>query len=128
MSDWWSKKLAGEKPTTSRQSFTHPVTQVPVAAQPSTQAPVTQTPQQQQQQQPAAQPESFSEALRMGVTNGGEAARRDTMTCPACGGGYVFSRTKATGGTTVGGNAPAPRCYTCGWNGIYHQGDESNWG
>lgn len=125
MSDWWSKKLAGEKPTNSRQSFTHPVTHVPVAAQPPTQAPVTQT---AQQQQTTAQPESFSEALRMGVTNGGEAARRDTMTCPACGGGYVFSRTKATGGTTVGGNAPAPRCYTCGWNGIYHQGDESNWG
>jgi hypothetical protein len=122
MNDWWSKKLAGEKPTAPRQQFTHPVTQVPV--QPTTQAPVTQTP----QQQPAAQPESFSEALRMGVTNGGEAARRDTMTCPACGGGYVFSRTKATGGTTVGGNAPAPRCYTCGWNGIYHQGDEANWG
>ena len=123
MSELWSKKLAGVKPTDQRQIFTHPVTQVPV--QPTTQAPVTQTP---QQQQPVAQPESFSEALKMGVTNGGEAARRDTMTCPACGGGYVFSRTKATGGTTVGGNAPAPRCYTCGWNGIYHQGDEANWG
>lgn len=123
MSDWWSKKLAGEKPTVSRQQFTHPVTSVPAPAQYSTQAPITQNVQQPQQQQP----ESFSEALRMGVTNGGEATRRDTMTCPACGGGYVFSRTKATGGTTVGGNAPAPRCYTCGWNGIYHQGDEANW-
>ena len=123
MSDWWSKKLAGEKPTVSRQQFTHPVTNVPAPAQYPTQTPITQNAQQHQQQQP----ESFSEALRMGITNGGEATRRDTMTCPACGGGYVFSRTKATGGTTVGGNAPAPRCYTCGWNGIYHQGDEANW-
>jgi hypothetical protein len=120
MSDWWSKKLAGEKPTPPRQNFTHPVTSPPVHVAPQTQQPVTQN-------QPTAQPESFSEALRMGVTNGGEATRRDTMTCPACGGNYVFSRTKASGGTTVGGNAPAPRCYTCGWNGLYHQGDESSW-
>lgn len=121
MTDWWSKKLSGEKPTPPKPQFTHPVTAVPTHITPTTQQPVTQN------QQPVAQPESFSEALRMGITNGGEASRRDTMTCPACGGNYVFSRTKSTGGTTVNGNAPAPRCYTCGWNGIYHQGDETNW-
>ena len=122
MTDWWSKKLSGEKPTPQRPTFTPPVTPLTNHVSSTTQQLITQT-----SQQPTAQPESFSEALRLGVTNGGEAARRDTMTCPACGGGYVFSRTKASGGTTVAGNAPAPRCYTCGWNGIYHQGDESNW-
>jgi hypothetical protein len=122
MTDWWSKKLSGEKPTAPRPTFTPPVTPLTNHVASTTQQPITQT-----QAQPTVQPESFSEALKLGITNGGEAARRDTMTCPACGGGYVFSRTKASGGTTVAGNAPAPRCYTCGWNGIYHQGDESNW-
>lgn len=124
MSDWWSKKLAGEKPTVSKQQFTHPVTHVPAPVQQPTQAPVTQTPQPNQSVQ---QPESFSEALRMGITNGGEATRRDTMTCPACGGNYIFSRTNASGGTNINGSAPAPRCYTCGWNGKFQQGDEANW-
>lgn len=122
MSDWWSKKLAGEKPTPPRQQFTHPVTTIPVSSVPVTQHPVTQTP-----QQPEHKPESFSEALRMGITKGGEASRHDTMSCPACGGSYVFSRTDVHGGTNINGSAPAPRCYTCGWNGKFQQGDESNW-
>lgn len=120
MSDWWSKKLSGEKPTAPRPTFTQPVNPLPTHVAPSTQQPVTQTPVQ-------AQPESFSDALRMGITNGGEAARRDTMSCPACGGNYVFSRTNASGGTNINGSAPAPRCYTCGWNGKFQQGEQSNW-
>lgn len=120
MSDWWSKKLAGEKPTAPRPTYTQPVNPIPTHIAASTQQPVTQTSVQ-------AQPESFSEALKMGLTNGGEAARRDTMSCPACGGNYVFSRTNASGGTNVNGSAPAPRCYTCGWNGKYQQGDQANW-
>lgn len=124
MSDWWSKKLAGEKPTPERQRFTHPVTSVPINTIPTQQAaPIQQGVMPQQEEAP----ESFSEALRRGVTKGGEATRREVSTCPACGGSYVFSRTKSGGGTLVGGAAPAPRCYTCGWNGLYEQGDESSW-
>ena len=122
MSDWWSKKLAGEKPTAERRQFTHVPTGVPPVAP---QAPAN--PQPSQQPSPDAPSQSFSDALRRGVTNGGEAARRDTMSCPACGGNYVFSRTNAMGGTNINGSAPAPRCYTCGWNGKFQQGDQSNW-
>lgn len=118
MSDWWSKKLAGEKPVTPQQRFTHPVTPVPAP-------PTTQT--HSAPSQPAGDPESLSEALRTGNTRGGEATRRETMSCPACGGNYVFSRTTAGGGTTQNGHSPAPRCYTCGWNGRYEQGDQAKW-
>ena len=120
MSDWWSKKLAGEKPTPERPSFTHPATSLPIQATPTQPVPT-------QQPTNEAPPESFSEALRRGITKGGEATRREVSSCPACGGPYVFSRTKSGGGTLIGGNTPAPRCYTCGWNGLYEQGDESSW-
>lgn len=120
MSDWWTKKLSGEKPTPPRPSFTPPVNPVPTHITPQH---VTQT----QQVQPQQSAESLSDALRMGLTNGGEATRRDTMSCPACGGNYLFSRTTMGGGTTQNGHSPAPRCYTCGWNGRYEQGDQSKW-
>lgn len=122
MSDWWSKKLAGEKPSEGRRTFTPIPTGVPPIAPPM---PATAPQQTRPVEEPPA--ESFSEALKRGVTNGGEAARRDTMTCPACGGNYVFSRTSASGATNINGSAPAPRCYTCGWNGRFQQGEQSNW-
>jgi hypothetical protein len=120
MSDWWSKKLAGEKPTTQR-SFEHRLpSSVPVT--PPVNPTHTQAPQ-QPAQVPQQEPENLSQALRMGITKGGEGTRRDgNLTCPSCGGHYVFSRSK---GNTVGGASPAPRCYECGWNGMYDQG---NWG
>lgn len=120
MSDWWSKKLAGEKPTAPRPSYTPP--SAPIGF-PQTQSTPMVNPQQVAQ---TAQPQSFSEALRMGVTNGGERQRKDgNITCPNCGGHYVFSRGK---GNMHNGAEPAPRCYECGWNGLYDQGQSSNWG
>jgi len=123
MSDWWSKKLAGEKPTT-RPNL--PPVQAPInfpQTQPA-QAPAhVQNP--NVSMQPQHKPESFSEALRMGVTNGGEAMRKDgNLTCPECGSQYVFSRTK---GNMVAGASPAPRCYECGWNGLYDQASQGAW-
>lgn len=118
MSDWWSKKLAGEKPTTSRTNL--PPVQAPLAfpqqAQP---APVTPS------SAPVpvdSQEATLSDYLKSGQTKGGEATRRETAMCPQCGGRYVFSR----GSGIVGAN-PAPRCYECGWNGLYSQGEQSNW-
>ena len=120
MSDWWSKKLAGEKPSIDRSGLP-PVT-APVRI-PQAQSPVTPA-QPQAPQQDVAPAESFSEALQRGITNGGEARRKDNVTCPECGSGYVFSRTK---GGMVNGASPAPRCYECGWNGLYDQAQQALW-
>lgn len=119
MSDWWSKKLAGEKPTQERR-FTHPATNFPPTT-PVTTPTVTQTNTAPVDTTPAV---SFTEALQKGITNGGEATRRETQKCPSCGGGFVFTRAK---GTMVNGASPAPRCYECGWNGLYEQAEQSNW-
>lgn len=121
MSDWWSKKLSGQKPTPEKPRFSVPAS-IPTHVVP-TQSPVHTNPNPGTE----APAESLSEALRRGVTKGGEATRREVSNCPACGGPYVFSRVKSGGGTLVNGSQPAPRCYTCGWNGLYDQGDEASW-
>lgn len=120
MSDWWSKKLAGEKPPIDRTGL--PPVNVPLKF-----GTVTVNP---QQPQPSTQstdnlppPESFSEALQRGATKGGE-AMRNAMTCPECGSGNVFQRAK---GNMQNGASPAPRCYECGWNGLYDQGQQGSW-
>lgn len=121
MSDWWSKKLAGETP--SRPPAISPMGTSPLSLPVTQSSSPMQAPQQPQQLEA---PKSFSEALRRGVTSGGERQRKDgNVTCPSCGGHYVFSRAK---GNIHNGAEPAPRCYECGWNGLYEQGDSSNWG
>lgn len=122
MSDWWSKKLSGEKPSVPRHNL--PPVQAPINfPQTPRQAPAhVQNP--NVSVDPDYKPESLSEALRMGVTKGGEATRKEHMTCPECGSPYVFSRSK---GNMVGGASPAPRCYECGWNGLYDQASEGSW-
>lgn len=120
MSDWWSKKLAGEKPSVDRTGL--PPVNVPLRFGQVTVNPNTQ--QQTQRTEDLPPPESFSEALQRGTTKGGEAAR-NAMTCPECGSGNVFSRAK---GNTQNGAHPAPRCYECGWNGLYDQAQQGSWG
>jgi len=69
---------------------------------------------------------TMGEAIRL--WKGGEAARKQgDMTCPECGSQHVFVRTAKGGNTTIGGNSPAPRCFECGWNGLYDQGSQSSW-
>ena len=121
MSDWGTKKLAGEKPSVDRTGL--PPVNVPLKF-----GDVTVTPQQQHQTRtPRTEdlppPESFSEALQRGMTKGGEAAR-NAMNCPECGSGNVFTRAK---GNMQNGASPAPRCYECGWNGLYDQGQQGSW-
>lgn len=124
MSDWWSKKLAGEKPTPQRPNLP-PVTapiqfpQTVVQTQPQTyeqQATATQAP--VESLPPDA---TLSDYLKSNLSKGGQATRKETMACPECGGRYVFSRGAS------GGMAPAPRCYECGWNGMYSQADQTTW-
>lgn len=122
MSDWWSKKLSGEKPTPPRPSL--PPVNVPMRFP----AAVTAGAQPQQQQNDSGpDPETLSEFLRSNKTRGGEATRKETMTCPDCGSPYVFSRTGRGANTMINGAAPAPRCYECGWNGMYDQASQSSW-
>ena len=131
MSDWWSKKLVGQQPTPQRTYQTPPSSppvRIPHAQQPQTQAP------QQQVNQNVLDPNrgptdqlTMGEALRL--WKGGEAHRKEgNMTCPDCGSIYIFTRTGRGAGTTVNGASPAPRCYECGWNGMYDQASQANWG
>jgi hypothetical protein len=128
MSDWWSKKIAGEKPTAPRTYATPPTS-------PVLNFPVAQ-PQQQVQQgnqellDPNRAPTdqlNMSDAIRL--WKGGEAARKEgNSTCPECGSIYVFSRVGRGSNSMINGAQPAPRCYSCGWNGRFSQGDGSSWG
>lgn len=119
MSDWWSKKLAGEKPTPPRTNL--PPVQAPIGfPQAQQQQPtIPVTPQASEELPEGA---TLSDHLKAGLTKGGQATRTETAACPECGGRYVFSR-----GAGATGLRPAPRCYECGWNGLYSQGDQSTW-
>jgi hypothetical protein len=131
MSDWWSKKLTGQQPSPQRPYSTPPTTP-PIRIPAPVQAPHAPTPAYPQQNgrqdvlDPSRAPTeqiTMGEALRL--WQGGEAMRKEgDLTCPDCGSIYVFSRTGKGHSTTVNGASPAPRCYECGWNGMYGQG---NW-
>ena len=117
MSNWWDRKLSSNQPE-QRQSTppTTPNHVLPVFTQ---QRQVQ--PNQHQQADPNGQMD-MSSAIR--VWKGGEAHRIDGgLTCPRCGSGNVFSRANAS----AGGNVPAPRCFQCGWNGMYEQADQVSW-
>ena len=125
MNDWWSKKLTGQQPTPQRTYQTPPVSPpmtIPMQA-PQQQAPVHQQSGRQDLLDPSRAPTdniTMGEALRL--WQGGEAMRKEgNMTCPDCGSIYVFSRTGRGHNTMVNGASPAPRCYECGWNGMYDQ-------
>jgi hypothetical protein len=134
MTDWWSKKLTGQQPTPQR-TYTTPPTSPPLRI--PMQAPQQQPSPLQQAQQgnqnlldPNRAPTdqlTMGEALRL--WKGGEATRKEgNMTCPDCGSIYVFSRTGKGSNSMINGASPAPRCYECGWNGMYDQGSQSSWG
>lgn len=125
MSDWWSKKLAGETPTPQRTYTTPPST--PPISMPMQSPAQTQPMQVPSGRQDVLDPSrgpneqiTMGEALRL--WQGGEAMRKEgNLTCPDCGSIYVFSRTGRGHNTMINGASPAPRCYECGWNGMYEQ-------
>jgi hypothetical protein len=61
--------------------------------------------------------------LLMNYWTGGEGTKTETTRCPACGGDHYFSRASGT----MRGPAPAPMCYSCGYNGMFEQADQSTW-
>jgi len=133
MSDWWAKKLAPQQPM-NRGVVLPPVTPQPqyVPQPPHHGAPGTyQQPPQQAPQQPADDP-NRKLSLREAVArfSGGESARVEgNLSCPACGSRTGYTAFSGMGGMAAGvmGNRPAPRCYECGYNGKFVQGDQANW-
>lgn len=130
MSDWWARRLASTTPpdTTPRQTSSLPPTSVPLKFPPATpSSPYPTTSQNVLDSSRHPQDEvTMGEAIRL--WKGGEAARKQgDMTCPECGSAHVFARTAKGGNTMINGKPPAPRCFECGWNGLYDQGLQSSW-
>ena len=133
MSDWWSRRLSNAPQPAQRTA--------PQSTPPSSpplrfpvQVPTTPQPVQHQQgrQQVLDENRAPTDNISMGdairLWKGGEAMRKEgNMSCPECGSPHVFGRSTRASNTTVGGKAPAPRCFECGWNGLYNQAIEGSW-
>jgi len=131
-SDWWSKKLSGEKPVTSTNRSFNPV--IPPTSG-TIRFPQPIIPQQgPDEPQRVLRPDLDSQAqITMGealrLWKGGEAAKKQgDVTCPECGSPNVFTRSSRAASTSIQGKSPAPRCFECGWNGMYDQASQSSWG
>jgi hypothetical protein len=131
MSDWWSRRLSDPNPPKTREVSlppTSPLIRFPAAVTPQHQ----QQPQfQQTSQRVLDDSRAPTDNLGMGdairLWKGGEAHRKEGhLSCPSCGSKNVFTRV-GRGGTMINGSSPAPRCFECGWNGMYDQGEQSNW-
>jgi len=129
--DWWSRKISGDTtppPPASTPPITPPMRTAIRIPAPQQQAVAVNPTVQMQPQGRVLDPNrgsqdqiSMGEAVRL--WQGSRAAQNDAHPCPECGSHLVFSRSKGM----VNGASPAPRCYECGWNGRYSQGDQSNW-
>jgi hypothetical protein len=127
-SDWWSRRLSDGAPSPQPRTNLPPVTPpMRTAIRVPTE---THQPQQAQPQNSSvldpnrAENENVPMGDAIRLWKGSRAMQRETMTCPDCGSDHVFSRSNGPG---INGASPAPQCYTCGWNGKYAQGDQSNW-
>lgn len=122
-SDWWSRKLNNQPPP-PRTNL--PPVQAPIKFPPQAITPVA--PMQPANSRVLDPSRAATDQISMGdaihLWKGGEAARSEGgMSCPACGSHLVFTRS----GNRVNGAQPAPRCFSCGYNGTYSQGEQSNW-
>lgn len=112
MSDWWSNKMGGgAPPQQAPQAYQQAPQQYEYRPPTSPQAPPPQP------GPGAVTMENFGEMMAM--WRGGPGAR-NTAHCPACGADTLFRR-------RVGQQEAAPLCYSCGFNGMYQQGDPANW-
>ena len=122
--NWFQKRLQEEQggPLPAPQPVVHSYPQAyqqgngPVPSQ--QQAP-------QQQTSDVDQLEHTPENIKMLMNywTGGEGTKTETNRCPACGGNHYFSRSQGT----MRGPAPAPMCYSCGYNGMFEQADQATW-
>ena len=132
MSDWWADRLAGKEaqPRTAPRVGSTPPILFNTVAPPATATEAPPTPQERYMAtQTAVDPNeqmTMGEAIRS--WKGGDAHRKEAGNqCPECGSTNFFSRMARGAGAGINGNHPAPRCYECGWNGLYDQGIEANW-
>lgn len=120
MSSWWDKKLTGAEPARSSPPITKDAT-LPALRQQATEVAAQRTALPSTQSDPTGET-NMGSAIRS--WKGGEAHRREgSLTCPRCRSKNVFNR--SNGGTL--GHSPAPRCFECGWNGLYEQADQTSW-
>lgn len=134
MSEWWSRQLSNPQQRTAprQENYSSPPVTPPVRFG-SVQIPTQhQAPVQPGHQKVLDENRAPNENISMGdairLWKGGEAARKQgDMSCPECGSQNIFVRTAKSGNTMVGGKSPAPRCFECGWNGMYDQGSQSSW-
>lgn len=128
-SDWWSRKLSGSPQQTTQRSSVPPVTApIRIGQQVNfpRQQPITPSEKVVDENLPPSAEIHMGDAIRL--WKGGEASRKEgNLYCPDCGSQHVFSRTARGGNTLIQGKSPAPRCFECGWTGLYTQGVESNW-
>ena len=120
---WYARKMAQMRGQQQPQPYQgRPV--VPTYQQPQ---PAYQQPQQQAPQAPAARPETFTEYLDLQkhgqALAPGKGAKLNPEPCPQCGGNLFY----ADLGLKRRGPAPAPHCFTCGYNEMFEQGLESTW-
>jgi len=117
-SGWWAKRLPAQP--AARQVA--PAQYQPPPPQPQYQQPQQGYPQHgYQQPQPEVSVDNIIEAVA--AWQGGEATRTETTRCPSCGGDHYFSRAQGA----HRGPPPAPMCYSCGFTGLFQQGDPSVW-
>lgn len=114
-SGWWARNApaARQAPTPTYQP------PAPVPAQPQYQQPAPQYQQPQQGHQVSV--DNIIEAVA--AWQGGEATRTETSRCPSCGSDHYFSRAQGA----HRGPPPAPMCYSCGFTGLFQQGDPAVW-
>lgn len=129
-SDWWSKRLSNPKPTPQQYPSSVPPSTPPIRIGQQIRFPQAQPNTTQQvldNDRPPTGEVDMGSAIRL--WKGGEAHRKEgDMRCPECGSQHVFGRVARAGNTTIQGKSPAPRCFECGWTGLYTQGDQANWG
>ena len=128
--DWFAKKL-GTQPSQPHGLVVQPREPAPITPpQPVVQQPVPQQPVQQAPPPPPQEAVDPNAEVHMGDAikqwKGGEAHRKEGhLSCPAC--GNATSYTAFSGRGSVNGASPRARCFECGYNGSYMQGDEANW-
>jgi hypothetical protein len=112
--DWFAKKLGGGAPARTYTPPTAPAYNQP--SYPQGPPPPAYVPPVPQGQQPKVTAENIAQVA--GLWKGGEATRKETSTCPNCGGNAYFSMTNANGSkvaTQHGMASAAPRCFECGY-------------
>jgi hypothetical protein len=124
-SSWYARKLAQVRG--NGQPFQGRPQPAPVARYQEPQPRYQQQVQQVPAPPPGAPPETLTEFLEMqkhgqGLVPG-KGAKLNPEPCPNCGGNLFY----ADLGLKRRGPAPAPHCFTCGYNEMFEQGLESTW-